>query len=125
MEQRESPMKDPDGDITCDECYREKFEGECDRCGETVDETELAMNPGELLALWEEVDDLAPGYYRVLRWPIYMNGMITGHILKENLEYTYPLDKKGEEAAAHSWTPGGRLCKRCRDEIEDVLAAQK
>lgn len=117
-EEKEYPRKDEDGDPVCDRCYTEKYEGVCDRCGEIVEKKELAMNPGELTAFWEEVDGLKPGYYRVLKWPIYMDGMIEGYVLTDNLKFVAKLDAKGKRAAKDAWTPGGRMCCACRDEIQ-------
>lgn len=94
----------------------EKY-GDCDRCLETVLETELKMRPGELLAFWEETDGLKPGYYRVLRWPIYMDGMIEGYVITDNLEFVAPLDAIGLEAAEDAVYPGGRLCRACQEAI--------
>jgi len=119
-EERGNPYRDEGGDPICDRCHCDKYEGQCDRCGEIVEKKELDMHPGEILAFWEEVDGLEPGYYRVLRWPIYMDGMIEGYVLKDNLEYFAPLDEKGQHAADNAWTPGGRMCRACREEISQT-----
>jgi hypothetical protein len=116
-EERESPRRDSNGDALCDACYREEYEGTCDRCDEIVEKTELAMKPGELLAFWEEVDGLKPGYYKVIRWPLYADGMINGYVYTENLQFFAALDAKGVAAAKDAWTPGGCLCAACRSEI--------
>lgn len=116
-EDLEKPMM-YDGEPYCERCYREECEAECDRCGNLVTKDEVAMRPGELLAFWEKTDGLMPGYYRVLRWPIYMDGMITGYVLPDNLQFVLPLDDKGKVAAEGAWTPGGALCVECRSEIE-------
>lgn len=120
-EQRESPYLDESGDEICDRCHTQHFEGCCDRCSEVVEKKELAMRPGELLAFWEEVDGLKPGYYRVLRWPIYADGMIEGFVYTENLQFVRDLDQAGLNAAEDAWTPGGSLCAECRGIIEASL----
>lgn len=120
-EARESPYLDDSGDVICDRCHTQHFEGCCDRCSEIVEKKELAMNPGELLAFWEEVDGLQPGYYRVLRWPIWADGMIEGFVYTENLQFVCPLDEAGIHAAEDAWTPGGSLCEECRTAIEVTL----
>lgn len=107
-----------DGEPYCERCYGQECEGQCDRCGNFVVKDEVAMRPGELLAFWEETNGLKPGYYRVLRWPIYMDGMITGFVLTDNLQFVLPLDDKGKLAAKDAWTPGGSLCLECRTEIQ-------
>jgi len=114
----EYPRQDEDGDVICTGCYREKYEGTCDRCLEIVEKTELAMNPGETFALFEPVDDLGRGFYRALRWPIYMNGYVCGYIVERNIQYVGQLDSKAAQAAKEAWTPGGCLCCACRDEVE-------
>lgn len=116
-EELDNPYRDEDDDPICDSCYREKYESACDRCDEIVEKKELEMKPGELLAFWEEVEGLKPGYYKVLRWPIYADGMICGYIYHDALEFFAPLDEKGTAAAKDAWTPGGCLCERCRTEI--------
>lgn len=116
-DEADAPYHDEDGDIVCDACYHEHYEDECDRCGELAPKIELTMNPGELIALWSEVDDLAPGYYRVLSWPIYMDGMVTGFILPSSLEYVKPLERDMQ----HKHPPGGRLCKACRAEVAGLI----
>lgn len=117
-EEREYPQKDEVGDNICDRCYRDKYEGECDRCGYLVEKSELKMRPGELLALWQKVQGLKPGYYRVLHWPLYADGMISMHLFHDALEFFSPLDSKGLSAAEGAWTPGGCLCAECRKQIE-------
>jgi hypothetical protein len=90
-EDAESPMRDSAGNPYCERCYRDEIEGECDRCGEYVEQDkELAMRPGE---------------------------MITGYVLTTNLQWFAPLDDKGLRAADDARTPGGRLCFACRAEI--------
>lgn len=116
-EQSANPRLDESKEVICDECYREHYEGECDRCGEIVEETELQMKPGELLALWQEADGLQPGYYRVLSWPIYADGMIEGHIYTDALALFTPLDDRGKVAAEGCRTLGGRLCAACQKQI--------
>lgn len=120
-EQRENPYRDDSGDVICDTCYTRNFEGICDRCEEIVPKKELKMRPGELLAFWEEVDGLQPGYYRVLRWPIYADGMIEGFVYTENLQFVCALDAQGLNAAEDAYTPGGSLCEECRKAIEANL----
>lgn len=115
---RDNPLHDSDGNAYCERCYRDEIEGMCDRCWDYFEQDkELAMRPGELLALWEETDGLKAGYYLVLSWPIYMDGMITGSIVKESLAFFAELDAEGIESAKAANSPGGRLCRECREEI--------
>jgi hypothetical protein len=110
-EDAESPMRDSAGNPYCERCYRDEIEGECDRCGEYVEQDkELAMRPGELLA------GKKPTGSRLPNWPN-MDGMITGYVLTTNLQWFAPLDDKGLRAADDARTPGGRLCFACRAEI--------
>jgi hypothetical protein len=37
-EDAESPMRDSAGNPYCERCYRDEIEGECDRCGEYVEQ---------------------------------------------------------------------------------------
>lgn len=115
---REYPRTDEDGDVICSSCYRDKYEGVGDRCGEIVEKTELAMKPGELFAFFEPVGDLGRGYYRVLGWPIYMDGMIGGYVVERNVRFIGSLDAAGARAAKDAWTPGGCLCHDCQVKVE-------
>ncbi len=119
-EQAENPLKEGD-DIYCDRCHREAFEDVCDRCQEWVPKPELTMKPGELMLFFQEVEGLQPGFYRVIRWPLYADGMITGYVFKENIAYAGPLDAECIGAAKEAYTPGGCLCKECRDAVEKSL----
>lgn len=124
-EARESPYHDDSGDVICDRCHTKHFEGVCDLCGDVVNKDELKMRPGEILAFFEETDGLQPGYYRVIRWPIYADGMTEGYVMTENIQFVAPLDDAGKRAAEEAWTPGGSLCEDCRKSVESRLIGKE
>lgn len=120
-----NPPTDEDGDIICDECYRDRYEEICERCGEYAQKTDMDTSKGSLIAVWTEApgrpDDLAPGYYRVNAWPLYADGMIEGYMFSGNIERVADLDDKGERAAQNAWVNCGPLCSECRGKIEETL----
>ncbi len=124
-EETENPYKDDSGDIICDDCYREHYEGYCDLCGEIVEQKELEANPGELIAVWREAPGLCckvePGYYRVKQWPIYANGMIEGYLYSDSIEKISDLFGRGIKKASESDYWCGKLCEECRGRIEFLI----
>jgi hypothetical protein len=124
-EELENPYRNDSGDILCDECHREHYEGWCDLCNNIVEKKELESNPGELIAVWREAPGLgcevAPGYYRVKQWPIYANGMITGYLFSDAIEKISDLFGRGIKVAAESDALCGKLCDDCRGRIEFAL----
>lgn len=124
-EEAASPQKDNDGDVMCDQCWSDKYEDVCQRCGEYRLKTDLKTEPGNLIAAWMEApgspDDLTPGYYRVKTWPIFVDYMIGGHMYSDALERVADLDKKGLRGAAEAHTCCGPLCGSCMVEIEERI----
>lgn len=123
--ERDDPPKDADGDVMCEGCWSEKNESVCDRCGEYCLNADFADEPGNLIAIWQKApgapDDLAPGYYRVKRWPIYAYWMIGGHMYSDCLERAADLDEEGRRAALDANTLCSLLCSTCRGEIEERI----
>lgn len=125
-EELESPYKDESGDIICDDCYHDHYEGTCDLCQNIVQNTELESKPGELFAVWSEASaigakDLKPGYYRVKEWPMYVSDMLSASFFSESIEKIMDLDEEGQRAAQDAWTPCGKLCAECRKRLEDAI----
>lgn len=124
-EERESPERDDSGDVMCDDCYDEEYRGYCDRCGEKHDKSELAANPGDLIAIWRTAPglsgDLMPGYYRVNGWPFFADGMIEGYFYNDRLERVTDLDEQGKRGADDAYTLSGPLCSCCHAEVEASL----
>lgn len=118
----EYPLTDDEGNPLCDSCWREKYEGECQRCGENVAKDELTATPGECIAVWEEApglgEDLSPGYYRVIDWPIFADGIIEGYFYNSNLFRITDLDEAGLSAANEAGSAAGPLCYKCQAQIE-------
>lgn len=118
IEEAESPERDEDGDVICDRCYEELYRDDCSRCGEIVDKTDLPAGPDNLIIMMEETDsDLPVGYYRVLRRPFFVDGMICGWFLKDALQRVADLDKQGQYAAENRYTAAGPMCRHCQAAI--------
>jgi len=125
-EERDSPQLDDDGDTICDSCYDDHYCSECGRCGDVVDKSDLDTKPGALIAVWRKTDaspvDLQSGYYRVLSWPFYADGMITGYMYSNALEYFAPLDAIGSTAAKGAMFNATPMCSACRIKVAALAA---
>lgn len=124
-EETANPQKDDDGDVMCDQCWSDKYEDICQRCGEYTLNTDMKTEPGNLIAAWMEApgypDDLTAGYYRVKHWPIFVDYMIGGHMYSDALQRVADLDKKGLLAAKEAHMCCGPMCGSCRAEIEERI----
>lgn len=126
-EELENPRRDSGGDVICDSCYSDEFEDWCSLCDEVVDKDELEASPGHIVAVYSDApvrggDDLKAGYYRVLSWPFFADGMVEGYFIGGTLERLADLDDKGKRAAKDQSCLSGPMCKRCRDRVEGTLA---
>lgn len=122
-EERRSPRKDEAGDVMCDQCFSRHYESDCSRCCELFETTELDTRPGNLIGVWVSVpacgqDDLASGYYRVLSWPIFADGMIDGYFFGRALQFACHLDAKGLRRAKDEQFMSGPMCPQCRSDVE-------
>lgn len=117
-----SPEKDEDGDVMCDDCHKDHYMDSCERCQNYVDKKDLDCSPGNLIVTWREApgrpDDLSPGYYRVKEWPFFADGMIEGYMISRNLEKIGDLSAADTKVAADAWTECSPLCSECREKIE-------
>lgn len=82
----ESPRKDKDGSILCDECYDEKYEHNCPICEEYFyEDLDAEITPKYLMVL-EKVGDtvgLTAGIYEIISYPFFADGIIEMHIFKD------------------------------------------
>ena len=118
-EERRWPCRDEAKAVMCDRCYQEHYQGECSRCGDLFEKTELSPKPGRLIGIWRDApacgqDDLPAGYYRVLSWPMYADGMIEGYFFGRALSRIGPLDALGQIRAEEESYISGPLCHRCQ-----------
>ena len=124
-EEVECPSKDENGDVICDECYREHYEQECPICCEYVHNDDIDPDIGSVIGIWEDApgsgETLEPGYYRVLRMPFFMDGMIgSGSFFSSSLEKIAILDEDGLRAAKEAGAMAGPICKECQGTIEQT-----
>lgn len=102
----------------CDECYGQHYEDNCSRCGEIFEKKELSPKPGRIIGVWRDAPALLghidAGYYRVLSWPIYADGMIEGYFFSRALSRVGPLDVSGLRAAEREQAMAGPMCKCCQ-----------
>jgi hypothetical protein len=120
-EERRSPRLDEEKSVMCDGCYRDHYEDNCTRCGEIFDKTELSPKPGKLIGVWRDAPalgrgDLKAGYYRVLKWPIYADGMIEGYFFSDAIQRVGPLDAAGLHSAEEEQAMAGPMCSECQAE---------
>ncbi len=123
----DDPERSDNGEILCDDCYREEYSGDCDRCMNIVDKTELESRPGEMIAVLREAPglsgDMRPGYYRVKDWPFFADGIIEGYFHDSNLERVADLDQPALGAARDSICAAIPLCSECRQALAGAAQA--
>ena len=121
-EERRLPRKDECGAVICHSCYSRDYEENCSRCGEFVEKTELSSKPGRLIGVWRDAPalggDVKAGYYRVLRWPIYADGMIEGYFYADALKQVGQLDVTGLQLADEEMHMAGPMCNECQTEAQ-------
>lgn len=125
-EERQHPRKDEAGDVMCDECFSRHYESDCTRCCEIFETASLDTRPGNLIGIWRPVpacgqDDLEPGYYRVLSWPIFADGMVEGYFFGRSLRFVAHLDSQGERRAQDEQFMSGPMCPDCRAKVEQQI----
>lgn len=105
------PDRDECGDVLCDECYCSKYHGTCGRCGECYDtqrwEPVAFVAPEPVPA--DIGDDMPPGYYRVVGYPVYASDMFSAWIERNHVRYVAAPDSDlWWSSAACEW-----LCEDC------------
>lgn len=114
------PDTNHDGEPICTDCYLDANFDDCALCGESVQKEELESKPGELIVIFERVpalgdDDLLPGYYRVLGWPFFSQGLIgSGYFHATRLTRVARLDTRGKAQAKNADCPSGPMCRECQ-----------
>lgn len=109
-EEIEYPRTDEDGDNICEECYHEKYEFTCCRCQEYGD----VADQHNLLVVFEETSNVAPGIYKIVRKPYYTHAMIgSGWLWPESLKRIADVnpDMDGDGY------PCGHLCIDCQAKV--------
>lgn len=128
-EERQSPEKSDADEVICDSCYGQEYRDYCTRCEEKFEKTELSPVPGKLIGVWRDAPglgrDIRAGYYRVVRWPIYADGMIEGFFFADALQRVGPLDKAGQHSAEEAQSMAGPMCEECqRDAQRSTMLAR-
>lgn len=120
-EERRSPERSEAGEVICDSCYSQEYRDYCTRCQEQFEKTELSPKPGRLIGIWRDAPagfggDLKAGYYRVLRWPLYADGMIEAHFYHHAVQRVGQLDTAGLHSAEEELCMAGPMCNDCQKE---------
>lgn len=129
-EERSYPVYEPGTDnVMCDRCYDEHFRASCGLCEERFDKSDCNAKPGNLIVMWRPApalaqDDLEPGYYRVLRWPMFADGMIEAYFYADHLHRVADLTERDRGRANDAWSLSEPMCAGCRDELERQLEAE-
>ena len=129
-EEKESPRLNEDGDVICDNCWSDEYEGACYRCRETVERSELDMSPLRLIIVLDDAPgsptNLTPGYYRVTKWPLYSDGMVEAHMESDNMVKVADIEdevKKEEDEAVMAAC--GPMCNACQEIVEGLSKNNK
>lgn len=106
--------------MICDSCYWDEYGEHCTRCNELFEKSEISPKPGKVIGVWRDAPglgrDIRAGYYRVVRWPIYADGMIEGYFFPDALARVGELDVAGLRAAEEEQAMAGPMCDKCQAE---------
>jgi hypothetical protein len=84
------------------------------------EESEISTKPGKVIGVWRDAPglgrDIRAGYYRVVHWPIYADGMIEGYFFPDALSFVGELDVAGLRAAEEEQAMAGPMCDGCQAE---------
>jgi len=106
-EEKESPQKDNDGDIICDNCYDEHYRYACPLCSEFVEKEGNQEHIALTNALAED-QEMEPGIYKVLQFPWFSSDCFSMHIYELNVKKVKDLPKELQEE-----TEGNYICEDC------------
>lgn len=96
--------------LLCRECYYEAYMFECCRC----DEYESIDVQHRMLVVVEEVRDVRPGIYRIVKFPYEVNAIIGAYLIGS------ALDRIGNVPADvdTGGLPCGHLCAECQAAVQ-------
>ncbi len=121
-----NPHEEVNGAAICDDCYSEQYQDDCSRCCERVDKTDLDMKPGALIGVWRDAPalggEIKAGYYRVLNWPIYADGMIEAYFFPRAIKRVGNLDGIGLHRAEDAGFFAGPMCGECQGAVTQTLS---
>jgi len=101
-EEMESPRKDADGDLVCDDCWSNEHEFECVFCGNFDDKE----HDHKMLMLCEEqkahgyAEQVMAGVYRVTSYPYFISDYFSAWLLPERLERVADCPEKADTSGA-------------------------
>lgn len=106
----EDYYREKDNEIYCDNCYHEQIEFTCPICEDYHENPETPQE--HFVYLHSEQDGYKPGFYNVLRFPVYISDMFSATLCSDALKLAsdtkvYKHDK--EENLS------GFICKECFD----------
>ena len=114
----------------CDECWREEHYFTCHNCEEDEDKAKECVI-GTLFALWERVEvrcgpdvewiddgEMIPGIYRIIKWPMYYDGIIEAGLYGDAFQWVSPLTEEMVRKGTYADYPCGPLCGDCQAKIE-------
>ena len=113
-EEAESPQRDRDGDIICDECFELKYTYICPICREMFNEDfSKEISPEYFLVSEDTSEDLnlTPGIYEITSYPFYADSMIEIHIFKTAVNKIADLPKGTYEDDTQY------VCSNCAERI--------
>lgn len=123
IEVEAEPYTNDDEAPLCTDCYLDANYDDCALCGESAPKEELESQLGEIIVIFERVptlgaNDLIPGYYRVLGWPFFAQGLIgSGYFYANRLKRIRRLDARGKAQAKNADCPSGPMCRVCQKRV--------
>jgi hypothetical protein len=120
-----NPRKNIGGAAICDDCYGEQYQDECSRCCERADKTDLDTRLGALIGVWRDAPalggEIKAGYYRVLKWSFFADGMIEAYFFPHALKRVSDLDEIGLRRAEDAGFFAGPMCGECQGAVTQSL----
>jgi hypothetical protein len=84
----------------------------------------LDTKPGAFIGIWRDAHasggEIKAGYYRVLRWPFFADGMIEGYFIADALERVGNLDTIGLRRTEDAPFDSGPMCSDCQQAVRQT-----
>ncbi len=115
-EEIESPRKDKDGSILCDECYEDKYQHHCPVCEEFFyEDLEAKISPKYLMILPSVGENvgLDAGIYEIVSYPFFADGIIELHIYKSAVKWICDIPSDIEDCYTLYY-----ICDDCKTKLE-------
>lgn len=140
------PYTDDCGEPICDDTYHEEFQFICHWC-ENYEDKDRECAVGSLFAIFEPVPaqkpirfhggkavpipvwydenqgEMLPGIYRVTKWPMHGDDMLSGWLYADAFERIRDLTEEMQTNGGYAEYPCGPLCRECEKKLTNEPVA--